>query len=96
MATATSIYTAGSEVTLVWSRTLERKGEDVFIFIRKIFRIMSRSICDGNTEMGLRNTGCVGSEPDRLMEFCISYVETHIGFFITCNIFCTSLQRGPG
>jgi uncharacterized Fe-S radical SAM superfamily protein PflX len=38
---------------------------------------MSRIIREDNTEMGHRNVDYVGSEPDRVMEFCIGYVETH-------------------
>jgi len=29
---------------------------------------------------------CVGLEPDRVMEVCIGYFETHIVFFVTCNM----------
>jgi len=63
---ATSIYIAGSEFTLGWSPTSDRKGKDgyVRVFSRKIVRIMSRSIRDDNTEMGLINVDYVGSEPD--------------------------------
>jgi hypothetical protein len=91
---ATSIYIAGSEFTLGWPRTLDRKEEDgyVRVFSRKIVRIMSRSIRDDNTEMGLINVDYVSSEPDRVMELCIGYCETSFSLLLlTC--FCTSLQH---
>ena len=65
----------------------QERGRRIPIFRKKTVRIMSRSIRDDNSEMGLRNVYCVGSEPDRVMEFCIGYFETHIVSFLTCNIF---------
>jgi len=56
------------------------------IFSRKIVRIMSSSIRDGNPEMGLRNVDYIASEPDRMMEFFIGHFETHVVFFVTCNM----------
>ena len=67
-------------------------GRRIRIFSRKIVQIMSRSIRDGNTEIGLRKVDCVGSEPDRMMEFLIGYFETRIVFFVTCNMLLYSIH----